>query len=375
MKTTIALQIIWSISAKEALVADFEYIEIEHFFNGYLKFIELEVEEFEMVAPYPDLAESLLEEKNALIKYFTSLGITIPGTGTSIRRRLRQKLGYGGYPSGDKKKIHRSKKLRDVFHKAEEIAQNRNLEELSALEFLVLLMDSIGDVLFSVFEEFGIEKKSLENQYNSTIDIVEKEKNILSSMSMRVDISENSLQRDSIKRVARHKAGHVILSYFYGNSPGEINISDKDYSEEYIKNTLQSDTIYTKPELEKKICELMAGRGAEIIYYGAEEGLSTLVSEDLKDATLLAINMIKCFGMSRNFGQITLDKIELQDGPLTLKVYEEAHRIISEQMKQAIKILEEKRHYLNELSEKLLYKNQLSQEEIKSILEVRSEQM
>jgi hypothetical protein len=61
IKSSIGIQIIWSVASKEALIADFEHIEREHFFIGILKFAEMKESQFEVIAQYPELIKLLSE--------------------------------------------------------------------------------------------------------------------------------------------------------------------------------------------------------------------------------------------------------------------------------------------------------------------------
>ena len=129
--------------------------------------------------------------------------------------------------------------------------------------------------------------------------------------------------------------------------------------------------LYTKPELEQRIREAMGGRASELLYYGAEEGLSSGVASDLKNATRWAMSMVQEFGMDTNIGQIALrDKIRhwSGDGLLSARIARQVKSIIEEQLQQACLLLEEHRSLLDSLVSALLEKNRLTGDQVKRIL-------
>ncbi|MEQ8220918.1 MAG: AAA family ATPase, partial [Candidatus Eremiobacterota bacterium] len=171
----------------------------------------------------------------------------------------------------------------------------------------------------------------------------------------------------TLKRIARHEAGHALIAWLGGNKPLQVTIIGRGYAGGYMEKEADEErVIYTKPELEQRICEAMGGRASEIIYYGEEEGLSTGASEDLKSATSIARMMVLDFGMSKDFGSLSIGKD--YDGNLSIEIKEAIEKIIREQLERAVKLLEENRKYLNKLSKALLENNRLTREEMKHIL-------
>ncbi|MEQ8171563.1 MAG: cell division protein FtsH, partial [Candidatus Eremiobacterota bacterium] len=166
---------------------------------------------------------------------------------------------------------------------------------------------------------------------------------------------------------ARHEAGHALIAWLGGNPPVQVTIIGRGYAGGYVEREADEDmVIYTKPELEQRICEAMGGRASEILYYGEEEGLSTGASEDLKKATSLARMMVLEFGMSKDFGFLSIGKD--YDDNLSIEIKGAIDRIIREQLEKASKLLEENRKYLNKLYRTLLEQNRLTGEEMKKIL-------
>ncbi len=130
--------------------------------------------------------------------------------------------------------------------------------------------------------------------------------------------------------------------------------------------------IATKSEIEQRICEAMGGRAAEIIYYGKEEGLSTGVGSDLRNATYMASQMVSEYGMTDDFGQVYVQDASSSQrspgGPLAVRVTEVAEKIVKQQLDRAIEILEKNREHLDRLSDELLEHNRLTRDDLDKIL-------
>jgi ATP-dependent Zn protease len=126
--------------------------------------------------------------------------------------------------------------------------------------------------------------------------------------------------------------------------------------------------LYSKPELEGLIRQLMGGRASEIIYYGKELGLTTGASNDLKAATRYAEHMVRSYGMEEEIGHIAIDPSRLADGPLAIKISAAAEKIIRHQLEQAIEELRNQRENLDKLVEALMEKNRLTLNELEDIL-------
>lgn len=154
----------------------------------------------------------------------------------------------------------------------------------------------------------------------------------------------------TLKRIAYHEAGHALIGWLTGNPPVQVTIVGRGGAGGYVEREAREDKIiYTRLELEHMICQAMAGRAAELLFYGEAGGLSTGVSSDLRNATVWAERMIREFGMSSEVGQAFVDERALRDGPLALRVSEAAERIVRAQLDQAGSLLQEHRHRLEKL--------------------------
>jgi ATP-dependent metalloprotease FtsH len=179
--------------------------------------------------------------------------------------------------------------------------------------------------------------------------------------------------RSTLERVARHEAGHALIAWLGGNLPVQVTIVGRGNAGGFMESESEENRmLYTKSEIEQRICQAMGGRAAEILYYGEEEGLSTGVAGDLQNATELALRMVCEYGMSDDFGQIVLQSVRgdhgLSQGPLMAEATKASERIVKAQLDKALEILKRERSYLDALSEELLERNRLTREDLFRVL-------
>jgi ATP-dependent metalloprotease FtsH len=186
---------------------------------------------------------------------------------------------------------------------------------------------------------------------------------------MRMGEARKTTDPDILLRVARHEAGHCLVGWLRGEKPVQITIVARGKAGGYVER--QSDEekmLLCKTELEARTRQAMAGRAAELLYYGNINGLTTGVSGDLQSATHYAGLMVRDYGMSEKIGQVAIDPGRLGDGPLAIKVMESVETIIKNQLELAVAELKENKKYLDKLVEQLMEKNRLTTEELEEIL-------
>lgn len=169
-----------------------------------------------------------------------------------------------------------------------------------------------------------------------------------------------------LERVARHEAGHTLMNYMSGNTPVYLTIVARGDHGGYMEQTSdESEPILTKKDLLNRICTALAGRAAEIVYYGNEEGLSTGASSDLKSATRIAAAMIKNYGMDEEYG---LYAGEMNSSDI-FELREKVNKILSREMKKAVDTIRANQPKIDRLVEQLLKKNKLNANEIAACLQ------
>ncbi len=169
------------------------------------------------------------------------------------------------------------------------------------------------------------------------------------------------------ERTARHECGHTIISILSGEVPGYLTIESREDFGGYMEHSEEKRTAVmpTRQDIIWLIRTSLGGRAAEIEYYGKENGLSTGVSSDLRNATFNATRMLTTFGMDEEFGLATMEPHEADRNP---EVRAKVNKILAEQMAITIDLIKEHKEMLDKLCNALLMKNRLTGNEIREVL-------
>ena len=191
---------------------------------------------------------------------------------------------------------------------------------------------------------------------------------------------KNAILTDQEKKiVAYHETGHALVAALQSHSAPVQKITIVPRTSGALGYTMQVEEgnhyLMTKEEMENKIATLTGGRAAEEVKFGL---VTTGASNDIEQATKLARAMITQYGMSDDFGMVTLETVTNQylGGDATMacsaetqaKIDQKVMELISRQHERARKILEENRAKLDELSEYLYEKETITGDEFMSIL-------
>ena len=181
---------------------------------------------------------------------------------------------------------------------------------------------------------------------------------------------------DLLIRVARHEAGHAFLCWQSGETPSYLTIVARGSHGGYMQHEdNEGKALYSRKELRDRIRISLGGRASEIVYYGAEDGVSTGASGDLQSATALARSMICEYGMSERFGlaAIGIDPTAFRD--VAAEIYREINAILSEELEKAIAILSANQAAINAIVDELMIKNHLTGDEINAVFEKHAVQV
>ena len=164
---------------------------------------------------------------------------------------------------------------------------------------------------------------------------------------------------------ARHEAGHALLCWMNGECPSYLTIVARGDHGGYMQHADgESKGTYSHKELLFRIRTSLAGRAAEIAYYGPEDGLTTGASGDLQSATRLATRIIGSYGMDAKMGLACLDPhSDALAGALRTRVNE----ILAEELVAAINTINENRAAMDAIVAELMAKNYLKGDEIDAI--------
>lgn len=162
------------------------------------------------------------------------------------------------------------------------------------------------------------------------------------------------------KSTAYHETGHAVLNYLAGETPTYITIEARGDFGGYMQHA-DSEKILsrTREQLLARIRTSLAGRAAEIVFFGDEAGMNTGASGDLETATGLALRLIGRYGMMDG-SLLCLTREEMLKSAAAADYLEKANRLLNEEMKKTIAIIEENRKHMDRIAQALLAKNRLT---------------
>ena len=181
-----------------------------------------------------------------------------------------------------------------------------------------------------------------------------------------------------IERTAYHEAGHALIELYNGRPPVYMSIVARgNYGGYTLPEAGAGDS--TKKYYLEMICTALGGRAAEMVLakekrLETEEGLTHGAAGDLETATKIAANMVLKYGMyEEEIGLAVNGEIEFKIGETELKYDKKAqeliNRILSEQLKEAIRIIELNKDAMQRLVKAVMEQNDqkkyLTREEIR----------
>ncbi len=163
--------------------------------------------------------------------------------------------------------------------------------------------------------------------------------------------------QEKIERTAYHEAGHVLIDLYNKRPPAYMSIVARGNHGGYMMpETGERDS--TKKYYLERICSALGGRAAEMVFadvLGLEDGLTHGAACDLEIATRIAADMVCRFGMyEEEIGLAVIGGIELQYDE---KAKELINRILSEQLKEAISLIELNKDAMERLVEAVMDKD------------------
>lgn len=176
---------------------------------------------------------------------------------------------------------------------------------------------------------------------------------------------------------AYHEAGHALVAHFTKDSHPlhKVTIIPRGPSLGHTAYIPEKEHYHvTKSQMLAQLDTLMGGRVAEELIFGSEK-ITSGASSDLKQATAIATNMVKEWGMSERVGVRTFDDdknsiivVSELSSSTTEAIDAEIKRILSESYERAKNILKthNKEHKL--IAEALLTHETLDANDVKELL-------
>ncbi len=181
--------------------------------------------------------------------------------------------------------------------------------------------------------------------------------------------------KEEKKTIAYHEAGHATASWFlqYANPLVKVTIIPRGKALGAAWYLPEERQITTQEQMLDEMCATLAGRASEQINFGK---ISSGALNDLEKVTKTAYAMITYYGMSDKIGNISYFDSTGQNEYGFTKPYsektaelidQEVSKLINEQYKRAINILNEHKEGLVKLGEVLLEKEVIFAEDLEKI--------
>ena len=179
--------------------------------------------------------------------------------------------------------------------------------------------------------------------------------------------------------VAYHESGHAIVGWYLEHTDPVLKVSIVPRGLAALGYTLQTPLedrfLMTTEEMNEKICALLGGRVAEEIIFGR---ISTGAQNDLERITNMAYAMVADYGMSEELGYISLRDSSNPEGSFGFnkkfsehtneEIDKAVRRIIKDNHKQTLDLLNEHRDKLDIMAKTLLEKEVLNHYDLRDIL-------
>lgn len=179
-------------------------------------------------------------------------------------------------------------------------------------------------------------------------------------------IQKKSISLESLKRVAIHEVGHLLVSLSCKTHPLPKKVSilptSNNLGYTIFSNTEYENLLYTYEELEEKVFVLLGGKVSEELFF---DSASSGASHDLKEASNLIHKMVIDFGMSDIIVTAPIYSEKYKE-----KIDTKIHDILTSCYKTTQSKLKKVKPLINHLSRVLIKKEVLEYDEvIKEILD------
>lgn len=240
-----------------------------------------------------------------------------------------------------------------------------NLNALSSDDLMGFAKHTAG---FSIAE--------LENALNLAISEAATSEETLTLNLLRETFDESiygekmQIAPHHIKTTALHEAGHAYLCYMYKDrfKPQFATLVARGSYLGMVRQEQSEESFnYNRQEHLQRIRIKLAGRAAEIVFNGSEQGLTDGASNDLESATYFAQSLLSRYGMEEGFLPSIDPKLMLQS-PLAEKYYARLNEILRNELDHAIQIISENKFTIELLADELIEKSRLDFEDIERII-------
>ena len=273
------------------------------------------------------------------------------GLDEALLRRFDNKI-YVDLPKQQERREYIDRKLKEFG--AQDIAEEyrNNLAERTTGQSLAILQN----VLEMAFRNARRKDQPLQGE------------DLMNALEEYMYGEKHVYARSYYEHVAIHEAGHAYVSYLGGDKPSYITIESRGDFGGYMQHGSDEDVPnYSKNELLAQIRTSLAGRAAELVFFGQDEAVNTGASSDLRHATELALRMLGSYGMMED-SLVVLSREEMLRSSLADRYLAQANAILKEELANTIHIVEEGKDAIRRCADELLKENFLTGEQFEALM-------
>ena len=160
----------------------------------------------------------------------------------------------------------------------------------------------------------------------------------------------NKMDPEHLLQTATHEAGHALVCRLCGTTPSFLTVVSRGNYGGFMESAGEKSGTYTFEELMGRVCRSLAGRVAEIEFYGDVKGVNTGASSDIKSA--------------RYFIRASLDDFAMGERLFAHWTAKEAEELIRQQYERTRAMIHEHRQTLERLANLLAEKKSLDQNQM-----------
>ena len=177
--------------------------------------------------------------------------------------------------------------------------------------------------------------------------------------------NQSSRDKDELKLVAWHEAGHALIGKLNGKEVNKVTIVSSTSGAGGVTFTTPTKMgLHSVEDLKNEVKELYGGRIAEFLLFNDKEKVTTGASNDIDRATNIIKDIVTKYGMNETFGLLNLGNLEV-DKETTLQ---EEIKLAKELENDTIKILTENKDKLEEIANLLLEKETIHEKDLDEII-------
>lgn len=146
-------------------------------------------------------------------------------------------------------------------------------------------------------------------------------------MSGHVKENQADRNKEELRLVAWHEAGHALIGKLNGKSIPKVTILSTTSGAGGVTFTTPKQMgLYSVDDLKAEVSELYAGRAAELMLLKDKNKVTTGASNDIEKATNIIKQIVTSYGMSDEFGMLNLNQLNVSQ----TKIIEQEVRLAKE---------------------------------------------